>query len=321
MVQAYDHRASDIVSVAQNVFRTGQGSNLSSKDHENPDRLPASRYFVDTADIEWLCPTEWCVSIKDVTSVTNSRSIIAAAIPHVAAGHTLPILVPQKASVKVRRGELEFAYRDFAPLVLANLNCYVLDYLARQKINSNHVAWFMLQQLPFVPSSAYERKFGGKSAAEIVQADVLVLTYTANDMVPFARDMGYSGGPFNWDEEDRTRRRARLDALYFMLYFPSVTKESKVRRSRKCSRPSSIIGFKPAPPCSTATPIFPKERCAGDDMCQVFKSSAGEGSDSARLMLLVSIAAARKHIRIANAYFIPEPTRNSHPDRGARAAA
>jgi cardiolipin synthase len=51
---------------------------------------------------------------------------------------------------------------------------------------------------------------------------------------------------------------------------------------------------------------FPELQPAGDDMCQVFKSSAGEGSDSARLMLLVSIAAARRHIRIANAYFIPD---------------
>ncbi len=51
---------------------------------------------------------------------------------------------------------------------------------------------------------------------------------------------------------------------------------------------------------------FPKLEPAGDEMCQVFKSSAGEGSDSARLMLLVSIAAARRHIRIANAYFIPD---------------
>jgi cardiolipin synthase len=41
--------------------------------------------------------------------------------------------------------------------------------------------------------------------------------------------------------------------------------------------------------------------------CQAFKSSAGEGSDSGKLMLLVSIAAARKSIRIANAYFIPSP--------------
>ncbi len=51
---------------------------------------------------------------------------------------------------------------------------------------------------------------------------------------------------------------------------------------------------------------FPKERHAGDDKCQVFKSSAGEGSDSARLVLLISIAAARETIRIANAYFIPD---------------
>jgi cardiolipin synthase A/B len=50
---------------------------------------------------------------------------------------------------------------------------------------------------------------------------------------------------------------------------------------------------------------FPNQERAGDELCQIFKSSAGEGSDSARLMLLVSIAAARERIRIANAYFIP----------------
>ncbi len=51
---------------------------------------------------------------------------------------------------------------------------------------------------------------------------------------------------------------------------------------------------------------FPRLETFPEDMCcQVFKSSAGEGSDSARLMLLVSVAAARRIIRIANAYFIP----------------
>ncbi len=53
-------------------------------------------------------------------------------------------------------------------------------------------------------------------------------------------------------------------------------------------------------------PYFPALERAGEDRCQVFKSSAGEGSDSARVMLLISIAAARKHIRIANAYFLPD---------------
>ena len=37
-------------------------------------------------------------------------------------------------------------------------------------------------------------------------------------MAPFARDLGYDGPPFIWDEEERCHLRARLDALYFHLY-------------------------------------------------------------------------------------------------------
>ena len=57
---------------------------------------------------------------------------------------------------------------------------------------------------------------------------------------------------------------------------------------------------------ATRRSLFSRQECAGEQICQIFKSSAGEGSDSGRLMLLVSIAAARHHIRIANAYFIPD---------------
>jgi len=51
---------------------------------------------------------------------------------------------------------------------------------------------------------------------------------------------------------------------------------------------------------------FPELTKAGTETGQIFKSSVDEGADSARMMLLVSIAAARKHVRIANAYFIPD---------------
>lgn len=74
------------------------------------------------------------------------------------------------------------------------------------------------------PPAAYTRQFGPKSAAEIVQEAVLELTYTAHDMAPFAKDMGYvdEAGevkpPFIWDEDRRLHLRAKLDALYFILY-------------------------------------------------------------------------------------------------------
>jgi cardiolipin synthase len=51
---------------------------------------------------------------------------------------------------------------------------------------------------------------------------------------------------------------------------------------------------------------FPEIDPVGEDVCQVFKSSASEGADSARIMFLLSIAAARERIRIANAYFLPD---------------
>lgn len=51
---------------------------------------------------------------------------------------------------------------------------------------------------------------------------------------------------------------------------------------------------------------FPPLQPVGEHYAQMFKSSSDEGSESARLMYLLSIASARKTIYIANAYFVPD---------------
>ena len=51
---------------------------------------------------------------------------------------------------------------------------------------------------------------------------------------------------------------------------------------------------------------FPELKPAGSHAAQVFKSSADDGSESVRLMYLLSIASAAKSVRIANAYFVPD---------------
>lgn len=51
---------------------------------------------------------------------------------------------------------------------------------------------------------------------------------------------------------------------------------------------------------------FPQLSPAGESRCQVFKSSPREGSGSVRLMYLLSIAAARSRISLANSYFVPD---------------
>ncbi len=51
---------------------------------------------------------------------------------------------------------------------------------------------------------------------------------------------------------------------------------------------------------------FPPLKKAGNHRCQMFKSSPMEGSESARLMFMLSICAAEHSIRIGNAYFVPD---------------
>ena len=62
------------------------------------------------------------------------------------------------------------------------------------------------------------------TVADFVVPQVLALTYTAHDMAPFARDLGYVDAagqvlpPFVWNDEERRTRLAALDALFFWLY-------------------------------------------------------------------------------------------------------
>lgn len=221
MVQAFDHRASDILLADGNLFRTGQGRDLTLEEHQNPARVPVPRYWVESDKTNWSAPTDWCLAIKDITSVTNARTMIAMAIPHVGAGHTLPVIFPALEDVTASGTP---AYSDFAVLLLANFNSVILDYLARQKVHGNHLAWYLIEQLPILKTASYRKLFGRKTANTIVRDAVLELTYTSNDMAPFAIDLGYvdqEGNvltPFRWDDERRLHLRAKLDAVYFHLY-------------------------------------------------------------------------------------------------------
>ena len=94
-----------------------------------------------------------------------------------------------------------------------------------RKVQGQTLNLFIVEQLPVVPLDRYDSvHFGSKTAGEIVREAVLELTYTAHDMTPFARDLGYvdetgtAKPPFRWDENRRLRLRAKLDAVFFHLY-------------------------------------------------------------------------------------------------------
>ena len=230
MVQAFDHRAADTTVNQQNLFRPGQQETISTSEKLNCGRLPIPRYFVQVDENRWVSTNDWIITYKNVTSSTNMRTMIAAVIPRVGAGHSLNLL-PISDGVNAPL---------LSCLIVANLNAIPFDFVSRQKVSGNNFTWYLLKQLPVIAPEDYDRTFGATTARNLVRDHVLRLTYSAHDMAPFAKDLGYDGAPFVWNEEERRHLRARLDALYFHLYglnkddaeyvlgtFPIVRKEDK----------------------------------------------------------------------------------------------
>ena len=222
MVQAFDHRAASVVVNPENQHRPAQPVPATPAQHQNADWLPDPQFWV--LEKETGFPGVPCMlGFKHVTAPTNARSMIAALIPGVGAGNSLPLLL----------GSNEPTASAVAAIV-ANLNSVPLDYVVRQKVQGQNLNWFIIEQLPVVPPSRYEAvRFGPKTAEKIVREAVLELTYTAHDMAPFARDMGYVDElgkvkpPFTWDEDRRLILRSKLDAVFFHLY--GVTDRDDIR--------------------------------------------------------------------------------------------
>lgn len=211
MVQMYDHRAAAIEVHPENVHRPAQPRSATAEEHANPRWLPEPQYWVLQDNVHVDDP--WVLAFKDVTAPTNERTMIASLVPRAGFGNTLPLLLPAPPD-----SDADWEYRHYAPLLLANLNSFAFDYLARQKVQGQHLNLYILEQVPVIPPARFQESLGSRRIGDYVREQVLHLTYTAVDMEPLARDLGYEGDPFRWDEDDRRHRRARLDALFFNLY-------------------------------------------------------------------------------------------------------
>ena len=219
MVQAYDHRAADIIVNEANLFRPGQQTLIPVEEKAGPGRLPMPRYWVMDDNERWHWKTQWVVAFRDITASTNMHTMIAAIVPRVGAGHKLPFLLIDSDATE---------HPTLASLIVANLNALAFDFVARQKLPSTSFTLYVLEQLPIVPLDRYESThFGPKTTAQIIREAVLELTYTAHDMAPFAHDLGYAGDPFVWDDDRRLQLRAKLDAVFFHLY--GVTDRDDIR--------------------------------------------------------------------------------------------
>jgi len=199
MVHQFDHR-----------WATYEANGRASRDMTDaeksvPESTVVPRYWISEDDIKSALPGrqtwQWLMGWRDITNATNERTVIAAVVPFAGTDFTLRLAAQVSADL-----------RQLSCLV-ANFNALVFDFVARQKIGGTHLSDYITKQIATFPPDRYTQ-----ADFDFIVHRVLELTYTAHDLAPFARDLGYDGAPFPWNPERRALLRAELDAYYARLY-------------------------------------------------------------------------------------------------------
>ena len=256
MIHQFDHRANSVRFNPESTHNPYLSEEVTEAQHADPGFLPQTQYWVPDREVEAGLPKSrgYALGFRDIARPTDARTVISSIVPWAGYGNKVPLLTEENSLLINKTGQSGLMDQR-APwpmvqvLLVANLNAVCLDFIARQKIHGTSLNWFIVEQLPVIAPVDYDRPFGDKTTRELVRDHVLRLTYTAHDMAPFARDLGYDGPPFIWDEEERRHLRARLDALYFHLYgldredatyvlstFPIIRREDKKQFGRYRTR-------------------------------------------------------------------------------------
>ncbi|NMF98943.1 N-6 DNA methylase [Aromatoleum toluolicum] len=199
MIHQFDHRWA--------TYSADGSGDVSAAQKQDPAFSVTPRYWVEAVEVEARLRDKgrergWLMGWRDICRSTDERTVIASVVPLAGIGNQMPLM-------------LFDARKDWRPAaaLLANLCALVFDFVARHKTGGTHMNYFIYKQLPVLPPDRYT----DLNLAFIVPR-VLELTYTADDLKPWAADLGYDGPRFPWNPERRAQLRAELDACYARLY-------------------------------------------------------------------------------------------------------
>ena len=152
--------------------------------------------------------SKWLQAFRGITNATNERTLLTGNFPQSGVGNSAPVF------------DYHHGRAIASALVMANMNSLPLDWAARLSVGGSNMNFFIVKQLPVLPPEAYLEKpyFRSSAYVELVAPRVLELTYTAHDLEGFARDLGYEGPPFRWDDHRRHLLQSELDAIYAHMY-------------------------------------------------------------------------------------------------------
>jgi Eco57I restriction-modification methylase len=197
MIHQFDHRWA--------TYDGGESRDSSLIEKADPNFESTPRYWLPNYRVEERVITKswghlWLLGWRDICRSTDERTTIATAYPAFAIGHTI-------------RNLFILDQPPFPAGFIANLTSLTSDFIVRQKLGGTHLTVETLKQLPI-----FEPSFYRPVDFEFILPRVMELTYTSHSMAPFARDLGYDGPPYSWDQDRRAQLRAELDAWYARAY-------------------------------------------------------------------------------------------------------
>jgi hypothetical protein len=206
MMHHFDHRWATYDGFA--------ARDVTEAEKADPSFVVLPRYWVAHTEVDdrlagkWDEP--WLLGWRDITNTTNERTVIASFVPRCATGDTLLLMFPAADAPKA--------------LLIANLDSFAADYVARQKVGGTHLKYHVFRQLAALPPAAYQEECPwsiGETVAEWMLPRVAELVCTADDLAPLAAELGLSslsGSQSRWNPKRRSQLRCELDAAFFRLY-------------------------------------------------------------------------------------------------------
>ena len=149
----------------------------------------------------------WIQAFRDITNATNERTLVTGNLPRSGIGNNAPVI------------DYEHGRSIASALVSANMNSLPLDWAARFSVGGVHMNFFILKQIPVLPPDMYlKNSTCGRPYVELIVPRTLQLSYASEELTGFARDLGYEGPPFAWNEERRHCLQSELDAIFAHMY-------------------------------------------------------------------------------------------------------
>jgi hypothetical protein len=125
-IHLFDHRAASVTENPANLHNPFNSAPTTPEQHADPSFVPSPQFWVSEAEIDWPRGIDWAFAFRDIARPTDVRTAIAALVPRVAMGNTLPVLHPDgDASIE--------PFRVNAPLWVANFCAFAFDYVARRR--------------------------------------------------------------------------------------------------------------------------------------------------------------------------------------------